>query len=247
MHTSPETLALLALGELKTMPEDRDHTAGCPVCQAELAELRHVVDRARESVGEDSELREPSSDLWGRIQAELELSGLTSVRHQHDLTAPVGDPSGMTAPDRSSRVRRVLSLALAAAVLLAAGVGIGVNLNKVAAPPAASKPIHLNALPQWPGSGGTASLTKDAQGRAVLQVDMSSPEADTGRREVWLSDVEARHMHSMGYLNRGTGTFQIPDGMDVRKWPVIDISEEPVPDTSTAHSGNSIVRGRLPV
>ncbi|MCW2811802.1 MAG: Anti-sigma-K factor rskA [Friedmanniella sp.] len=244
MHTNPETLALLALGELETMPEDRHHIDGCPLCQAELAELTHVVDRARQTTGEDAVLHAPSPELWDRIQNELELSGATSVPHQH-LTA-VGAGAAAN-PGRTSRVRRTVSFALAAAVLLAAGVGIGANLNKVTAPPAASKPVHLNALPQWPGSGGTAVLTTDAQGHEVLQVSMSSPEPATGRREVWLSDVDARHMRAMGYMDGNTGTFPIPEGMDVRKWPVIDISEEPVPDTSPAHSGNSIVRGRLPV
>lgn len=70
MHTDPELLALLALGEATGTADDRDHVAACPVCAGELAELTRVVELARSAA--DLTLVDPAPHVWAAIRAELD-------------------------------------------------------------------------------------------------------------------------------------------------------------------------------
>jgi hypothetical protein len=70
MHTDPDSLALLALGEPVSSLDDPAHVSTCPVCAAELAELRRVVDLARSAAG--LTLTEPGPHVWATIRQELD-------------------------------------------------------------------------------------------------------------------------------------------------------------------------------
>ena len=72
MHTDPELLSLLALGEPVGTDEDRVHVQTCPTCAGELSELRRLVTLGR-SVGADAELTAPDPRVWDRIREELAL------------------------------------------------------------------------------------------------------------------------------------------------------------------------------
>ena len=48
----------------------------------------------------------------------------------------------------------------------------------------------------------------------------------------------------LGILSGAEGVFDIPDSLDIGEYPVVDVSDEPY-DGDPAHSGDSIVRGRL--
>jgi hypothetical protein len=50
-------------------------------------------------------------------------------------------------------------------------------------------------------------------------------------------------MVSLGPL-RADGRYAIPDGVDVRAFPVVDVSIEPL-DGEPTHSGRSVMRGVL--
>jgi hypothetical protein len=52
-------------------------------------------------------------------------------------------------------------------------------------------------------------------------------------------------MQPVGFINGDRGFWAIPNGMDLRRFAVVDVSDEPVNDSNVAHSGNSIVRGQL--
>ena len=69
MHTDPELLALLALGEQAGSEEERRHVASCAACAAEVAELREVAVLAR-SVG-DLEMSDPDPRVWAAVRAEI--------------------------------------------------------------------------------------------------------------------------------------------------------------------------------
>ncbi len=69
MHTSPDVLALLALGE-EIDPAERDHVHTCPICHAEFTEIERVVGVGR-TVEPDDFLREPPAAVWEAIRAEL--------------------------------------------------------------------------------------------------------------------------------------------------------------------------------
>lgn len=72
MHTDPELLSLLALGESAGTAEDVVHAQACPECARELAELRRVVALAR-TITTETTLLTPSPDVWARISDELSL------------------------------------------------------------------------------------------------------------------------------------------------------------------------------
>ena len=72
MHTDPDLLALLALGEPVGSGLERDHAATCPACAAELQELRRVVGLARSAAA--LTLDEPGPWVWATIREGLEAS-----------------------------------------------------------------------------------------------------------------------------------------------------------------------------
>jgi len=240
MHTSPEDLALLAIGEDVGSPDERAHLAQCPVCMAELDEMRRVVVVARQSDPDDG-LIQPSPAVWQNIRAQIAAIEPGSL----------GDPGPATSvpaatQPRPSTGRRRAALALAAAFLLIVGIGVGFGASRLSQPDQAAAPwVHLNAMPTWPGSEGQAEVTKDAQGNQVLSVKVSVAKPTVGRMEVWLSDDKSLHMLAIGYLDGDSGRFPLQPGFDLSKSPVIDVSMEPTGDQDPNHSGVSIVRGRL--
>ncbi|MEU8135546.1 anti-sigma factor [Streptodolium elevatio] len=151
-HSDPGTLALAALGE--QVPEtDRAHIAACPVCGAELDQLRAVV-RAGRQIRPEDEPSPPPARLWRRIADELDFDGDLSVPGPSESDPSMLDPSALdpSAPDPSVpaeeapadrgagpaegpegavrtggpwfRLRKSLALAASAAVIgAAAGVG----------------------------------------------------------------------------------------------------------------------------
>jgi anti-sigma-K factor RskA len=242
MHMSPEDLALLALGEDAGGPDDRAHLAQCPVCMAELDELRRVVVVARQSDPDDG-LSQPSPVVWQNIRAEIAAIEPGSLS---DAGSPSTKPAAQPVSAQPTTGRRRLALALAAALVLIVGIGVGFGAGRLSQPDQVAAPsVHLNAMPTWPGSEGKAEVTKDAQGNQVLNVSVSLAEPANGRMEVWLSDDKSLHMQSMGFLENNSGSFNLPPGMDLSQSPVIDVSMEPPNDTNPAHSGVSVVRGRL--
>ena len=247
MHTNPDLLALVALGEDAIDDHERSHLDSCPVCRAELAELTQAVEVGRRTTAADT-MHGPSPRVWLAIRDELGLAGPPAPV----ASTPVAT-STMAVPTAVSTGRwhrgRLLIAVLAAAVALVAGFGVGLNWNQLTArKPVASITVSLNALPAWPGASGKASIETDASGNRYLVVQVNARPTPVGaRQEVWLSDTLALHMTAMGFLEDGKGRFMIPPGMNPHDSPLVDVSEEPPNDTNPAHSQNSIVRGRLPV
>lgn len=245
MHMNPEDLALLALGEDAGGSDDRAHLARCPVCMAELDELRRVVVVARQSDPDDG-LSQPSPVVWQNIRAEIAAIEPGSLSDAGSASSNKRAASAQPVSAQPTTGRRRLALALAAALVLIVGIGVGFGASRLSEPDQVAAPsVHLNAMPTWPGSEGRAEVTKDAQGNQVLNVSVSLAEPANGRMEVWLSDDKSLHMKSMGFLNNTSGSFQVPPGTDLSQTPVIDVSMEPPNDTNPAHSGVSVVRGRI--
>ena len=70
MHTSPDVLALLALGEEVGTPAELAHLQECRTCRTELSELSHAVEVGRRS-SEDDVLHSPRPEIWEAVRAEL--------------------------------------------------------------------------------------------------------------------------------------------------------------------------------
>ncbi len=108
--------------------------------------------------------------------------------------------------------------------------------------------VPLNALPGWSGSSGRAVVEEDREGNRTLVVAIESPQPADGPREVWMTTSSAEPMIAMGYLEEdGQGRFPIRPSVDLKKFQLIDISQEPADDKDFRHSGKSILRGKLPV
>lgn len=234
MHTSPETLTLLALGEPAGNENDHEHLSECPVCTAELDELSRVVHTAR-TADPDDRLITPSPQVWESIKAEITAAQPSS---------PTGVAQSAT---RARAPRRLATFVLVAAIALVAGVGLGLGISRATeVVQARSAVTHLNALPTFPGAEGTARFGRADNGDRTLVVQVDLPRPADGPLEVWLSDELSEHMTSMGYLTDGQGTFTVPENMDVSASPVLDVSLEPTADPDPdEHSGVSVVRGRL--
>jgi hypothetical protein len=102
----------------------------------------------------------------------------------------------------------------------------------------------LEPLPGWDASGSAVVETR-SDGSRVLVVDLSKETpSDDGFREVWLLKPDVSGLVSLGTLEGSTGRFDLPAGLDLSQYSVVDVSEEQF-DGNPAHSGDSIVRGPL--
>jgi anti-sigma-K factor RskA len=248
MHTNPDLLALLALGEDVGAEEDLVHISECPACRDELAALTAAASTARRTNDRDV-LLSPRPEVWQRISQELRLQAPVALPATSPA-APVpssSTPPPASDPSRSQRKTRLAAFALAAVLTLAVGIGLGANLDRILPGQRVVSSVQLNALPHWSGSSGRATVEQDRDGNRFLVVQVSSPEPATGPREVWLTNSQAEPMFAMGFLNNGSGRFLIPPDVDLAQFQLVDISQEPANDHDGGHSGNSMLRGKLPV
>ena len=61
-----------------------------------------------------------------------------------------------------------------------------------------------------------------------------------------MANSTADSMIAMGYLDDGTGRFPIRPDVDLGVYQLVDISQEPADDHDFRHSGESMLRGKLP-
>ncbi|GAA1434229.1 hypothetical protein GCM10009616_28020 [Microlunatus lacustris] len=248
MHTNPDLLALLALGEDVAAEEDLVHISGCPDCRAELAAYTTAAGGARRA-GEAT-LVAPRPEVWQQIKHQLQLHD--PVTTAQDAAPPTDPPlvaarSASGQPGERRRVR-LAAFVLAAALALAVGIGLGANLDRVGAGQREVAAVPLNALPEWSGSSGRAVVEEDRDGNRTLVVTATFPEPATGPREVWMTTSSADPMIAMGYLDdEGRGRFPIDPSIDLQRFQLVDISQEPAGDQNFRHSGESVLRGKLPV
>ncbi|MFJ4036505.1 anti-sigma factor [Microbacterium sp. NPDC090007] len=163
------------------------------------------------------------------------------------------EPGGPVAPVASRRSRRRPGRplfrggwVLAAALALVVGVGLATwTISRAAAPTTvAVAEAALDALPDHPGARGTAEVDRGDDGAETITVTLAAPSTPTGYHEVWLITADATRLVSLGILDGDAGTFPIPAGVDLGRYSLVDISDEPVNGDPT-HSGDSIVRGQL--
>ena len=256
-HLDDETLALLALGEERASSEQEQHLATCDRCAAELDSLTRLVDVGRSS--RDVEIVQPRPEVWQRIHAELGLSAAVAEVPVADGPADVAplavEPAPVDAPARGGhphaaphrrrprRPGRAVIWAVAAAALVIGLVGgvIGTALVSSTPTPRLVAVAKLDPFPTWQASG-SARVEETLSGSRSVVVDLQAPSG--GLREVWLIDPDTSGLVSLGLLSGDSGQFSIPSGVDLRRYTLVDVSDEP-DDGNPAHSGDSIVRGRL--
>jgi hypothetical protein len=246
-HVDDEALALVAIGEPLTDPEVVQHVSRCESCRHEIEALRSTVMVARSSIGETA-LTPPPARVWQSVRAEL---GLAADLEPTVTDAPPSAPARVVQLDaereRRSGIRRFvipLGAAAAAVGLVAAGVLWGIATPRDAGQFVAS--AQLEALPDWVGASGQATVTERADGERVVTVSLDARVSDDVVREVWLLTESVDGLISLGYLTGSTGAFVVPASVDLARFSVVDVSAEPI-DGDPTHSGDSIVRGALDV
>ncbi len=264
-HLDPEQAALAALGE-QIDAAVREHLALCEACRGEVEQLQATVDVARSTLGE-STLESPPARVWSGIRTELGFDASLDFTALPTGAVPIADRLAEhvagaeqvaggerraairsleehSARRRTRRVIGVVLPALAAAAAAAIITAIALGALPAAAP--SSIPLAaatLEPLPAWPDASGDAVLVSGEAGR-VIEVRLDAPAADDRVREVWLLTPDVDGLISLGLLEGDSGTFVVPDSVNLSRYSVVDISAEPV-DGDPAHSGDSIVRGAL--
>ncbi len=272
-HIDPERLAMLAMGEPSTAPQDSEHLAHCAICVDDLAALRHaaLAGRASFDVGE---LESPPDAVWARIADELSLARSTTEQAPlpqastldevdalepadptESADAPVVTPLAPVQPVASPgptaahaatgrRAPRWTAWALAAAIVLVAGAGLGAFVLSQQSSQTEVAEASLSAFPSHEGAAGTAVVEEGGDGSLAVHVELTASSAPDTYREVWLITADASALVSLGVLDGAEATFPVPAGVNLRDYVLVDISQEP-DDGDAGHSGDSIVRGEL--
>ncbi|MBD8023318.1 anti-sigma factor [Microbacterium gallinarum] len=270
-HLDPDQLTLLALGEPVASDADTEHLTGCAACAAELAELRRTAIIARATVADGQVLEAPPARVWARIAEEIGLTDAAatasapepalagdiaateaasapasaSVQAPDSAPAPAPAPAPASASASPPRRRRAaVAWVLAASLVLISAVGAGAWLVNSSLRPTVVAGAELEPFPAHPGASGTADVEAGRDGSRTLTVNLAADASDDGYREVWLIRNDAAALISLGVLDGDSGSFVIPDGVDLDEYSIVDISVEPI-DGDPAHSGDSIVRGQL--
>ncbi|MBT0993566.1 anti-sigma factor [Cellulomonas sp. DKR-3] len=240
-HVDDETLTLLALGEDAGTAVEQEHVAVCARCSDEVAALSEVALAARTS----APLVAPPAHVWESVADELALADRTLPElpgaGDEDASPHPGAPAAVV-PLRPPRRRAWTWVAAAAAVgVVVGGVGTWAAVRQPAWDVVAS--AVLEPLPGWDALG-EALVETDSSGRRVLVVDLADDVPAGGFREVWLLRPDVSGLVSVGTLDGTSGRFDLPEGLDLAEFSVVDVSQE-VFDGDPAHSGDSIVRGPL--
>lgn len=263
-HCTPEQLALAALRE--PLPaEDTAHLASCEACRREVAALQRSVDvLALPELAAPSGSVAPPPQVWAAIAA---ATGVTAEPRGGAGTSsppapvavpqaapaaaaaqppPVPAPAPEPAPSNvvPLRPRRRVTLLIAAAAVAGGIVGAGVvTVLDRDDPGSAVAAATLDPLADADASGD-ARVVERADGTRVLEVQLSAPELDDAYYEVWLLRPDVSGLVPVGVAQAGTSAFELPAGLDLGEFPVVDISVEPL-DGDPEHSGDSVVRGAL--
>ena len=260
-HLDPDQLTLLALGEPVASDADTEHLTACAACAAELAELRRTAIIARATVADGQVLEAPPARVWARIAEEIGMTDAAASPSAPDSALPGDIAAGEPAPAPASasvpapapasaaatpprRRRAAVAWVLAASLVLISAVGAGAWLVNSSLRPTVVAGAELEPFPAHPGASGTADVEAGRDGSRTLTVSLAADASDDGYREVWLIRNDAAALISLGVLDGDSGSFVIPEGVDLDEYSIVDISVEPI-DGDPAHSGDSIVRGQL--
>jgi hypothetical protein len=266
-HCTPEDLALAALRE----PLARDaaaHLAGCAACGDETARLRRAVDLlAVPELAEPGPPVAPPPALWAGIAAATGVATAPRPQVVAASAPPAGrvpdvppvplaaepltpkplspGPPAPLAPVVPLRPRRSRVL-LAAAAALVVGLGVGAGAVALTGRDDDGVPVAEAELDPLEDSGasGRAAVVERADGTRVLRVELAADAPAEGYYEAWLLTESVSGLVPLGVVRPGTEEFELPAGLDIAAYPVVDVSVEPL-DGDPAHSGASIARGQL--
>jgi hypothetical protein len=185
-------------------------------------------------------------DAEGEAPPPAETPAPTPAEPGPTEPGPVPPAVADTPPAEPKPRRRSLgvlwALAASIALVLVVGTGVWIGFGRLAPTPIAT--AALEAFPSHPEAVGTAEVEESRDGARTLIVTLEGEAQADEYREVWLIRNDGAALISVGVLEGKTGSFPIPDGVDLSEYDLVDISFEPI-DGDPAHSGDSIVRGQL--
>jgi hypothetical protein len=191
--------------------------------ERDLDELRSLAHDA--GIDADSPavvLDAPPQGMWERI--------VTEVGHgDHDRASA-------SSAGRRSWFLPATAAAVLVLVLMVAGVLLLVADER-------SDVVARATLDPIGSTGSGSAELVDADGSLQLRVDTTDVPAGDGFLEVWLIDPDVERLVSLGPL-RSDGRYELPSGLDVEAFPIVDVSAEPI-DGNPTHSGDSRLRGQL--
>jgi hypothetical protein len=195
--------------------------------EPELAELRQLAERLQPGT---VTWEEPPAELWDRIAATVGEEPAAAVPADASVTPLRGAPR---------RRGWILATASAAAALLIAAILAAVLRDDDTSVLAATELARLGDS----GSGRAELVERD--GSVQLRVETEDLDAADGYLELWMIDPTVTKLVSLGPL-RADGRYDVPAGVTPAEFPIVDISAEPL-DGDPTHSGQSLLRGELPL
>ncbi len=263
-HCTPEQLALAALQE--TLPAaDAAHLDDCAACRAEVADLRRAPELLSvPHLAAPGPAVPPPPRVWDAIAAATGVrvspagdADPSPAPALSSLPAPDGRPAapepdesrdesqdgGATVVPFRSRRRPLLLAAAAVAAGAVIGAGAVAVVQQTGSDGDSVTTVALNPLPDADASG-VADVVVRGDGSRVLEVDLDAPALEDSYYEVWLIDKSVDGMYPLGVVKPGTQTVELPAGLDISQFPLVDISVEPL-DGDPTHSGVSVARGEI--
>jgi hypothetical protein len=238
-HCTPETLALAALRE-PLSADNAAHLDECAACRAEVTSLQRSVDALAvpEFAASVAPVAPPPA-VWAGIAAATGVSA--APRGLPEATpAPAVEPPGVVRELRPRRSRMLL--AVAASLVVGAGICAGAVALANRDPAQEVAATELAPLDDRDASGN-AEVVSTGDGEQ-LRVVLQAPDAGEDFYEVWLIEPNIERMVQVGVVRPGTTVLDLPEGIDLSEYPIVDVSVEPL-DGNPTHSGVSVARGIL--
>ncbi|MGE5177095.1 MAG: zf-HC2 domain-containing protein [Hyphomicrobiales bacterium] len=201
-------------GDLET------HLRGCPDCAAVVADLRHIVARARALPGV-----EPDADLWGGIEARLRPPSIAAAR----------PPRGWAARHVTFSLPQLAAACLAVAVLSGAAVWYARTSGlRQGAAIAESSPSPAPAVTDLAPAGEPLSSALSGTSSSALPAGATSGPAGEGVEEL-------RRILASGRENLDPGTVRTLE----ESLTIIDIAIQQARRALDADPHNPYVRAHL--
>ena len=140
------------------------------------------------------------------------------------------------------------ALAVAAVLALVLATGAALVVRTTGADQVVAQADIVNDELPVPVDGAGTAILKQHGDDQFLELELPDlAEIDAGSvYEVWMIDTDVVGMISLGNLSTDgdTARIDLPDNIDHTRFPVVDISVEPL-DGDPTHSGQSVLRGVL--
>ena len=184
----------------------------------------------------------PSPGTWDRIAAQLDPEVVPEVVPEAASSGPHVDAPSQPSGSRGVSRRALWWIAGGAVVgagLAVAGVQLAQAGRVIAETPLRTLDTNLEE--------GRAKL-RDRGGKLELEIDLpTSVSAGDGYVEVWLIHRDLKELVSVGIYTGGTEeAFPLPRDVLDRGFGIVDLSLEHF-DGNAGHSGDSLLRGQLPL